>query len=195
MKRIASINRKTAETDIQLFLNLDGTGKCAVNTGIGFFNHMLTLFAKHSLIDLELTVKGDLEVDQHHTVEDAGLVLGQALQEALGDKSGIFRYGFFLLPMDETLAECALDFSGRPFLVLEAPDRLENSMGFDPELLEEFFRAVSTAGGITLHLGIRRGKNTHHMIEALFKAFARAVRAAVEKDARCPGIPSSKGVL
>ena len=193
--RRAEIERKTAETQISIKLNLDGEGTCDIATGIGFLDHMLTLLAKHSFMDLTVKAKGDLEVDSHHTVEDIGIVLGEALQEALGDKAGIHRYGNCFIPMDETLAQACLDFSGRPFLVFgaEIPKiRLEN---YDTEMTEEFFRAVAVHCGLTLHIRVLYGSNVHHIIEAIFKAFARAVAEAAAVDPRVKGVMSSKGVL
>jgi imidazoleglycerol-phosphate dehydratase len=193
--RRAEIERKTAETQISIKLNLDGEGTCDIATGIGFLDHMLTLLAKHSFMDLTVKAKGDLEVDSHHTVEDIGIVLGEALREALGDKAGIHRYGNCFIPMDETLAQACLDFSGRPFLVFgaEIPKiRLEN---YDTEMTEEFFRAVAMHCGLTLHIRVLYGSNVHHIIEAIFKAFARAVAEAAAVDSRVKGVMSSKGVL
>ena len=193
--RRAEIERKTAETQISIKLNLDGEGTCDIATGIGFLDHMLTLLAKHSFMDLTVKAKGDLEVDSHHTVEDIGIVLGEALREALGDKAGIHRYGNCFIPMDETLAQACLDFSGRPFLVFgaEIPKiRLEN---YDTEMTEEFFRAVAMHCGLTLHIRVLYGSNVHHIIEAIFKAFARAVAEASAMDPRVKGVMSSKGVL
>ena len=193
--RCAEIERKTAETQISIKLNLDGEGTCDIATGIGFLDHMLTLLAKHSFMDLTVKAKGDLEVDSHHTVEDIGIVLGEALREALGDKAGIHRYGNCFIPMDETLAQVCLDFSGRPFLVFgaEIPKiRLEN---YDTEMTEEFFRAVAMHCGLTLHIRVLYGSNVHHIIEAIFKAFARAVAEAAAVDPRVKGVMSSKGVL
>jgi imidazoleglycerol-phosphate dehydratase len=193
--RRAEIERKTAETQISIKLNLDGEGTCDIATGIGFLDHMLTLLAKHSFMDLTVKAKGDLEVDSHHTVEDIGIVLGEALREALGDKAGIHRYGNCFIPMDETLAQVCLDFSGRPFLVFgaEIPKiRLEN---YDTEMTEEFFRAVAMHCGLTLHIRVLYGSNVHHIIEAIFKAFARAVAEAAAVDPRVKGVMSSKGVL
>ena len=193
--RRAEIERKTAETQISIKLNLDGEGTCDIATGIGFLDHMLTLLAKHSFMDLTVKAKGDLEVDSHHTVEDIGIVLGEALREALGDKAGIHRYGNCFIPMDETLAQACLDFSGRPFLVFgaEIPKiRLEN---YDTEMTEEFFRAVAVHCGLTLHIRVLYGSNVHHIIEAIFKAFARAVAEATAVDPRVKGVMSSKGVL
>ena len=195
MARCAEIKRKTAETQISVNLTLDGEGKCDIATGIGFLDHMLTLLAKHSFMDLTVKAKGDLEVDSHHTVEDIGIVLGEALRVALGDKAGIHRYGNCFIPMDETLAQACLDFSGRPFLVFgaEIPKiRLEN---YDTEMTEEFFRAVAMHCGLTLHIRVLYGSNAHHIIEAIFKAFARAVAEAAAVDPRVKGVMSSKGVL
>ena len=193
--RRAEIERKTAETQISIKLNLDGEGKCDIATGIGFLDHMLTLLAKHSFMDLTVKAKGDLEVDSHHTVEDIGIVLGEALREALGDKAGIHRYGNCFIPMDETLAQVCLDFSGRPFLVFgaEIPKILLGN--YDTEMTEEFFRAVAMHCGLTLHIRVLYGSNVHHIIEAIFKAFARAVAEAAAVDPRVKGVMSSKGVL
>ena len=189
--RRAEIERKTAETQISIKLNLDGEGKCDIATGIGFLDHMLTLLAKHSFMDLTVKAKGDLEVDSHHTVEDIGIVLGEVLQEALGDKAGIHRYGNCFIPMDETLAQVCLDFSGR--FGAEIPKiKLGN---YDTEMTEEFFRAVAMHCGLTLHIRVLYGSNVHHIIEAIFKAFARAVAEASAMDPRVKGVMSSKGVL
>lgn len=193
--RRAEIERKTAETQISIKLNLDGEGTCDIATGIGFLDHMLTLLAKHSFMDLTVKAKGDLEVDSHHTVEDIGIVLGEALREALGDKAGIHRYGNCFIPMDETLVQVCLDFSGRPFLVFgaEIPKILLGN--YDTEMTEEFFRAVAMHCGLTLHIRVLYGSNVHHIIEAIFKAFARAVAEATAVDPRVKGVMSSKGVL
>ena len=193
--RRAEIERKTAETQISIKLNLDGEGKCDIATGIGFLDHMLTLLAKHSFMDLAVKAKGDLEVDCHHTVEDIGIVLGEALQEALGDKAGIHRYGNCFIPMDETLAQVCLDFSGRPFLVFGAEIPKIQLGNYDTEMTEEFFRAVAMHCGLTLHIRVLYGSNVHHIIEAIFKAFARAVAEATAVDPRVKGVMSSKGVL
>ena len=193
--RRAEIERKTAETQISVKLNLDGEGKCDIATGIGFLDHMLTLLAKHSFMDLTVKAKGDLEVDSHHTVEDIGIVLGEALREALGDKSGIHRYGNCFIPMDETLAQVCLDFSGRPFLVFDAEIPKIQLGNYDAEMTEEFFRAVAVHCGLTLHIRVLYGSNVHHIIEAIFKAFARAVAEAAAVDPRVKGVMSSKGVL
>ena len=195
MSRTAEIARTTKETEVTLTLGLDGTGAGTRQTGVGFLDHMLDLLARHGRLDLDASVAGDLETGAHHTVEDAGIVLGQALDQALGDRSGIFRYGHAVVPMDEARASCALDISGRPLLVFEA-DLPPGATGtFDHELTEEFFRAVSSSARLTLHLTVERGTNAHHMIEAAFKAFARALRAAVAIDPTETGVPSTKGVL
>lgn len=195
MARTASVIRTTKETDIRLELNLDGVGKAQVNTGIGFFDHMLNSFARHGFFDMELTVSGDLYVDGHHTVEDTGIVLGQAIKEALGDKAGIKRYGSFLLPMDETLALCAIDLSGRPYLNFEADFAAERVGALDTELVREFFYAVSYSAGMNLHLKQMDGRNCHHIIEAMFKAFAKALDEAVTLDPRIMGALSTKGTI
>lgn len=190
--RTAKIVRKTKETDIELELNLDGSGKREINVGIGFLEHMLELFSAHGNFDFNLKCKGDINVDYHHTVEDIGICLGKAITEALGNKKGIRRYSSISIPMDESLSTVSLDLSGRPFLVYNAP--VSGKTGeFDTELMEEFFRAVSTYGGITLHMNNHYGNNNHHILESLFKAFARALSSAVEIVSDT--IPSSKGVL
>ena len=194
-KRFAVIERKTAETQVAVKLNLDGEGKCEVATGIGFLDHMLTLFAKHGFMDLSVQAKGDLEVDSHHTVEDIGIVLGEALKEAMGDKAGIHRYGNCFIPMDETLAQVCLDFSGRPFLIFGAEIPKIKLGNYETEMTEEFFRAVAMNCGLTLHIRVLYGSNVHHIIEAIFKAFARATAEAVAIDPRVKGVMSSKGVL
>ncbi|HHU63009.1 MAG TPA: imidazoleglycerol-phosphate dehydratase HisB [Clostridiales bacterium] len=193
--RCAEVNRKTAETDIKLTLDVDGGGKADIDTGIGFFDHMLIIFAKHSLMDISITCKGDLEVDGHHTVEDVGIVLGMALKKALGDKRSINRYGQITLPMDEALVSACVDVSGRPLLVLkgEVPHGMVGQ--FDGQLLEEFLRGFAHNSGMTIHINIHYGINTHHIIEGVFKALARAVRQAVAIDDKMEGIPSTKGVL
>jgi len=193
--RTGEITRKTLETAVTVKLNLDGTGKTEINTGVGFLDHMLTLLGKHSFMDLTVQAQGDLNVDSHHTVEDIGLALGQALQQALGNKEGIHRYGSCLLPMDEALAQIALDFSGRPFLVWNADIPRVMLGNMEAEMLEEFFRAVAMESKLTLHVNLLYGKNTHHMAEAIFKGFARALAEAVAKDARVNGVMSSKGIL
>ena len=193
--RCTVIERKTAETRVTVKLNLDGEGKSDIDTGIGFLDHMLTLLAKHGFMDLTVKAKGDLEVDCHHTVEDIGIVLGEALKEALGDKTGIRRYGNCFIPMDETLAQVCLDFSGRPFLVFGAEIPKIKLGNFDAEMTEEFFRALAMHCGLTLHIRVLYGSNVHHIIEGIFKAFARAMAEAVSYDARVKGVMSSKGVL
>ena len=195
MTRQATITRNTKETQIQLAIQLDGTGKATLRTGIGFFDHMLTLFAAHSMIDLDLNLTGDLDVDGHHSVEDTGIALGQAVAEALGDKKGIRRYGFFLLPMDETLCETAVDFCGRPAFVYHAAFPVASVGTFDLELVREFWQGFANAAGGNLHINVRYGENGHHIAEAIFKATARAIRAAVENDPRQTGVPSTKGLL
>ncbi len=195
MPRIARIQRKTAETDIDLELNLDGSGQARVDTGVGFFDHMLTLLAKHGALDLTVKAAGDLQVDQHHTVEDLGICFGQALKQALGDKAGIRRYGHFTLPMEETLVTSALDLSGRYFLVFKAPFPTPKIGDFDSELVEDFWQATAANALCNLHVILHHGRNSHHISEAIFKATARALRMAVENDPRMPGVPSSKGTL
>lgn len=195
MGRTATQNRKTRETDISVSLNLDGTGAAKISTGIGFFDHMLELFARHSLVDLTIRAKGDLQVDYHHTVEDVGLVLGACIREALGNRRGIRRYGFFRLPMDEALCEAVLDLGGRPYLVFASAMKHAFVRDFEVKLLEEFFRALSVETKMNLHLHEYYGDEAHHVCEGLFKAFARAFRMAIEADPRETGIPSSKGVL
>ena len=194
-KRIAKIERKTKETDIKLTINLDGEGKTDIQTGIGFFDHMLDGFARHGLFDLELNVKGDLDVDCHHTIEDTGIVLGKAIAEALGEKKGIKRYGSFMIPMDETLALCAIDLSGRPYLNFQADFTVEKLENFDTEMFREFFYAVSYSAGMNLHLKIMDGGNNHHMAEALFKAFGRALDMATMEEPRMKDVWSTKGSL
>lgn len=195
MARTAQISRKTAETQIDLRLDLDGAGRAEVATGVGFFDHMLTLLAKHSLFDLAVKADGDLHVDAHHTVEDVGICLGQALSHALGDKSGIRRYGSATLPMDEVLVTATVDLSGRPFFVWHADLAPETLGTFSAPLAEEFWRAVSTNGAFNLHVVCYYGRNAHHIIEGVFKATARALRQATEIDPRMTGVPSTKGVL
>ncbi|MGN7867720.1 imidazoleglycerol-phosphate dehydratase HisB [Paracoccus sp. 22332] len=194
--REATITRTTAETQIEVALNLDGTGVYDNQTGVGFFDHMLDQLARHSLIDLTIRAKGDLDVDDHHTVEDTGIAIGQALTRALGDKKGIRRYGSFLLAMDDSLVRAALDLSARPFLVWNVDFPTEKIGSFDTQLVREFFQALSTHGGITLHVDRIHGINSHHIAEAAFKAVARALREAVEPDPRMAGVlPSTKGAL
>lgn len=194
--RIANVTRVTKETNIELELNLDGTGMAEVDTGIGFFDHMLISFAKHGLFDLKVTVKGDLFVDSHHTIEDTGIVLGQAIAKAVGDKVGIKRYGSFMLPMDETLVISAIDLSGRPYLVYDLDLTVPQVGYMDTEMVKEFFYAVSYAAGMNLHIKQMYGSNNHHIIEAAFKAFAKALDMATMKDLRLEGqLLSTKGSL
>jgi len=195
--RTAQISRTTGETDVSLTLGLDGGGAGTRATGVGFLDHMLDLLARHGRLDLEVTVTGDLQTGAHHTVEDTGIVLGQALDQALGDRRGIVRYGHAVVPMDEARAACAIDVSGRPYAALEGFERLPagDIAGFEHEVAEEFFRAVASAARLTLHLQLEAGTNAHHMIEACFKAFARALRAAVAVDPTETGVPSTKGTL
>ena len=196
MSREASIERNTAETRIRCRLLLDGKGTAAVRTGIPFFDHMLTLFARHGVFDLDLEADGDIEVDFHHTVEDAGITLGQALTRALGDKRGIRRYGFAYVPMDEALVRAVVDLSGRPYLAYNPPPAVEAIGGnFSFQLVEEFLRALSVHGGMNLHVDILAGRDAHHMAEGVFKALARALDAATQLDPRVEGVPSTKGVL
>ena len=197
MTRTAQITRTTGETDVTLTLGLDGTGAGSRNTGVGFLDHMLDLLARHGRLDLEATVTGDLQTGAHHTVEDTGIVFGQALDKALGDRRGIGRYGHAIVPMDESRAMCAIDLSGRPFAAISGFERLPagDIAGFEHELAEEFFRAIASAARLTLHLELQAGTNAHHMIEACFKAFARALRTAVAVDPGEPGVPSTKGTL
>ena len=195
MPRTATIERNTKETKINATLHLDGTGKGDISTGIGFFDHMLEGFTKHGFFDLTLKVNGDLQVDGHHTVEDTGIVLGQAIKEALGDKAGIKRYGSFLLPMDDALCLCAIDLSGRPYLAFDCTFPTERVGELDTELVREFFYAASYSAGMNLHLRILDGTNAHHMIEAMFKAFAKALDEAVSFDERIQGVLSTKGSL
>ncbi len=194
--RSATVTRKTAETDISVEINLDGTGTYDNQTGVGFFDHMLDQLARHSLTDMKIRCSGDLHIDDHHTVEDVGIALGQALAQALNDKKGIRRYGACLLPMDDALVRAALDLSGRPYLVWDMELPTSKIGSFDTELVREFFQALSTHGGITLHVDALHGINSHHMAEAAFKAVARALREAVETDPRkSDAIPSTKGAL
>ena len=193
--RTAEIERNTKETKIRITLNLDGSGAGEIDTGIGFFNHMLELLKKHALVDLTVKATGDLDVDYHHTVEDVGLVLGQALNQALGERRGITRYGFASVPMDEALCETSIDLGGRPFLVFVSGKKHLMVRDFEVKLLEEFFRAVSVEGRLNIHLREIYGDEAHHVCEGLFKSFARALRQAVADDPRETGVPSSKGVL
>jgi imidazoleglycerol-phosphate dehydratase len=195
MPRLTDISRKTGETDIKLSLDLDGSGRSDVHSGVGFLDHMLDLLARHGLFDLRVQARGDLHVDQHHTVEDIGIVLGQAIEKSLGDKSGITRYGHVTLPMDETLAAVTLDLSGRPAFVFNVKFPGEMIGAFAVELVEEFFKSVATHAKMNLHVNVAYGSNNHHIAEAIFKAFARALRAAVAIDPRQTGVPSSKGSL
>ena len=195
MSRKASVNRVTKETDISLTLNIDGAGKSDIKTGIGFFDHMLEGFSKHGFFDLDLRIKGDLEVDGHHTVEDCGIVLGQAIKEAVGDKAGIRRYGYFILPMDEVLVLCAVDLCGRPYLSFDAAFTVERVGELETELIKEFFYAVSYSAGMNLHIKVLTPGNNHHMIEAMFKAFAKALDMATDKDERIESVLSTKGSL
>ena len=195
MKRTANIERKTSETEIVVELHIDGCGESQIDTKIPFFDHMLTLFSRHSLIDLKIKAAGDISVDLHHTVEDVGIALGQALAKALGDKRGIRRYGWAYLPMDETLARVVVDFSGRPYLEYRAPQNTDAIGSFSIQLVEEFLRAFSVHSGCNLHAEILYGRNAHHMAEAIFKGLAKAVDAACQIDPRVKGVPSTKGVL
>jgi len=195
MNRKAEMSRKTTETDIKLSLELDGMGLSAVESGIGFLDHMLNLFAKHGLFNLTVEARGDLDVDAHHTVEDIGIVLGSAIRTALGDKKSIKRYGHSLVPMDETLAMVAIDLGGRPFLVFDAEFTQDRVGGMDTELVEEFFRAVAFNAGMNLHIRVFYGSNNHHIIEAIFKAFGRALDEASRIDDRVEGVMSTKGTL
>jgi imidazoleglycerol-phosphate dehydratase len=195
VSRTSQIHRTTAETDVQLSLDLDGTGAGERETGVGFFDHLLDSVARHGLFDLDLRVDGDLETGAHHTVEDTGIALGQALDELLGDRSGIRRFGHAVVPMDEARAAASIDISGRPFTSVEGDFPAERVGDFDTELAEEFFRALANAAKLTLHVRVEAGTNAHHMVEASFKAFARALREAVADDDRVEGVPSTKGVL
>ena len=195
MSRTASIERNTKETKIRVTLELDGTGKGEIDTGIGFFDHMLEGFTRHGFFDLTAKCQGDTQVDSHHSIEDMGIVLGTAIREALGDKKGIVRYGSCMLPMDETLSMCAIDLSGRPYLVFDAPFKGEMVGAMDTQMAREFFYAVSYAAGMNLHLKVLYGENDHHMMEALFKAFAKALDAATRFDPRITDVLSTKGTL
>jgi imidazoleglycerol-phosphate dehydratase len=193
--RTAKLTRQTKETKVELSLNLDGKGRASVHTGVGFFDHMLDLLGRHSLIDLEVVAEGDLQVDNHHTVEDVGIVLGQALEQALGDKRGIHRYGWAIVPMDESLAQVAVDLSGRPAFVFQVKFNGTAIGSFPAELVEEFWKAVATSARMNLHVTVPYGANNHHIAEAIFKATARALRMAVTIDPRNDGVPSTKGSL
>ena len=195
MNRTVTRTRTTKETDITVTLNLDGTGKTEIDTGIVFFDHMLNGFARHGLFDLTVHAKGDLEVDSHHTIEDTGIVLGQAILEAIGDKAGIKRYGHFMLPMDETLVLGAVDLSGRPYCVCDLPFTVERVGGFDTEMVQEFFYAISYSAAMNLHLKLMHGSNKHHIMEAAFKAFAKALDEACSYDPRITDVLSTKGAL
>ena len=195
MKRTATIDRQTNETGIQLELDLDGNGSSSIQTGVGFLDHMLELFARHGIFDLKVTARGDLHVDQHHTVEDVGICLGQAIRDALGDKSGIRRYGHFTLPMEETLVTTAIDLSGRYAMVFHAEFPNQKIGEFDTELVEDFWQAVAANALCNLHVILHHGRNSHHISEAIFKSIARSLRMAVEIDQRVEGIPSTKGRL
>ena len=195
MERIATVNRKTKETDIAITLNLDGTGKADIDTGIGFFDHMLEGFSKHGFFDLQCKINGDLRVDGHHTVEDAGIVLGDAIKQAIGDKKGMKRYGYFILPMDDALALCAIDLCGRPYLNFECEFTVPRVGELDTELIREFFYAVSYSAGMNLHIKLLSGNNNHHIIEAMFKAFAKALDQATGMDERIADVLSTKGSL
>jgi imidazoleglycerol-phosphate dehydratase len=195
MSRTATISRKTGETDVRLSLSLDGSGQGSRSTGVGFFDHMLDLLARHGALDLDVQVSGDLETGAHHTVEDTAIALGQALDSALGERAQIGRYGWALIPMDEARASCAIDLSGRPFTLFEAQLPAGATGGFEHELAEEFFRALANAAKLTLHVQVQAGSNAHHMIEAAFKALARALREAVAIDPTQTGVPSTKGTL
>ena len=195
MSRNAIVNRKTKETDISMKLNIDGAGKSNIQTGIGFFDHMLEGFTKHGFFDMDLQINGDLQVDGHHTVEDCGIVLGQAIKEAIGDKAGICRYGYFILPMDEVLVLCAVDLCGRPYLSFDAEFTVERVGELETELVKEFFYAVSYSAGMNLHIKVLTPGNNHHMIEAMFKAFAKALDRATGKDSRIEDVLSTKGSL
>lgn len=195
MNRNVTVERKTKETDIVISLNLDGIGKSEISTGIGFFDHMLEGFSKHGFFDLTCKINGDLNVDGHHTVEDAGIVLGNAIKQAIGDKKGMTRYGYFILPMDDALALCAIDLGGRPYLDFECTFTTEKVGDMDTELVREFFYAVSYSAGMNLHIKMLSGVNNHHMIEAIFKAFAKALDQATSMDARIADVLSTKGSL
>lgn len=195
MSRDASVIRKTKETDINLTLHIDGSGKCNISTGVGFFDHMLEGFSKHGFFDLDVNVNGDLQVDAHHTVEDTGIVLGQAIAEAIGDKQGMKRYGSFILPMDDALVLCAIDLCGRPYFQFDLEFPTEKIGSFDTELVREFFYAISYKCGMNLHMKMLSGVNSHHIAEAAFKAFAKALDQATSIDERIDGILSTKGSL
>ena len=195
MGRNAKVIRKTSETDIEIYFETDGTGEAKVDTGIGFFDHMLKSFARHGLFNLDVKVKGDIEVDCHHTIEDCGIALGTAIREALGDKAGIVRYGSCMLPMDETLALCAVDLGGRPYFVYDASFAGQSCGGMDVQMAREFFYAVSYSAMMNLHLKVLYGENDHHKLEAMYKAFAKALSAAARHDDRIVGVLSTKGSI
>lgn len=195
MGRSAEVNRITKETKISCRIDLDGSGEAKINTGIGFFDHMLNSFAKHGLLDLELTADGDLEVDNHHTVEDVGIVLGQAIREAIGDKAGINRFGSSFVPLDESLAHCVIDLSGRPYLVFQADFPVERVGSMETETVKEFFYALSYSAMMNINIRVIDGVNAHHMMEAMFKACGRALCEALTKNPRIKGIPSTKGII
>lgn len=195
MSRVGEADRRTGETDVRVRVDLDGEGRSTVRTGVGFFDHMLTLLARHAQWDLDVTAQGDLETGSHHTVEDVGITLGQALDRALADRAGITRYGSALVPMDECLVQAAVDISGRPFMALDAPLPATVIGGFETDLLGEFLRGVANHARLTLHVRVLTGENAHHVIEGCFKAAARALREAVARDPRVTGVPSTKGSL
>ena len=195
MSRTSQINRVTGETDVSLSLSLDGIGEGVRETGVGFFDHLLDALARHGGLDLDVRARGDLYTGPHHTVEDTGLAIGEALDEALGDRAGIRRFGHAVVPMDEARASCAIDISGRPYAMLDGAFPAERVEDFDTDLTEEFLRAVANTAKLTVHVRVEAGTNAHHMVEASFKAFARALRQAVEEDDRVQGVPSTKGVL
>lgn len=195
MTRSAESERSTRETKITARLDIDGSGSCETDTGIPFFDHMLTLFAVHGLFDLQIRARGDIDVDYHHTVEDSGLVLGELIRRALGEKKGIVRYGHAVIPMDDAISEAAMDLSGRPYLVYDLPATLQPASGFNAHLAREFFRAVANAAGMNLHIQVRYGENDHHATEAVFKSFAKALDQATSMDSRIPGVQSTKGTL
>ena len=194
-KRIGKVTRKTKETDIEAALNLDGAGKSDISTGIGFFDHMLDGFTRHGLFDMEFFAKGDTQVDCHHTIEDSGIVLGEAIKKAVGDKAGIKRFGYFILPMDDALVLCAVDLSGRPYLNFEMEFDSQKCGDMDTDMVREFFYAVSYSAGMNIHIKQLSGSNSHHLIEAAFKAFAKSLAMAVEKDPRIKDVLSTKGTL
>lgn len=193
--RVSEVSRETKETKIKIKLNIDGSGKASLDSGVGFFDHMLDGFARHGLFDLELSCKGDLKVDDHHTIEDCGIVLGQAIKEAIGDKAGIKRYGSFMLPMDESLVMCAIDLSGRPYFVYDAPFKSDMVGDMNVQMAKEFFYALSYSAGMNLHIKVMYGDNDHHMMEAMFKSFAKALDMATQMDPRIEGVLSTKGTI